>query len=237
MEGFSYTDIFATKGAEYLIIIAFLALLIPFSVILSRQAKITRQLRNAMGILSAGILKIPQGLFFSKNHTWAHLEKSGIASLGLDDLLLHLTGEVVFTKLRNPFESIQKGDMIAEINHQGKPLRIFSPLSGTIIRTNLVLQENPGLLNEDPYGEGWLYKIKPTNWVAETSSFMVADKATNWSKEELERFKDFLAVTMRKYAPESAMVILQDGGELSDHTLSSLPNEIWQDFQKEFLTP
>lgn len=235
MEGFSYSDIFATKGIEYLVIIAFLAMLVPFSLILNKQVKISRQIQKAIGILSAKILKIPQGLFYSKNHTWMFMEKNGAATVGLDDLLLHITGEVKFSNLKNPGEMINKGDLLTEIDQNGKLLRILSPVSGTITSTNSALNNNPGIMNEDPYGKGWIYKIKPTNWIPEAKSCYFAEEATNWSEKELVRFKDFLSVTMRTYSPESSMVILQDGGELSDHTLSALPDEIWKDFQKEFL--
>jgi hypothetical protein len=55
--------------------------------------------------------------------------------------------------------------------------------------------------------------------------------------KELGRLKDFMAMRAEKYSHEPAMVVLQDGGELSDNLLSELPDEIWQDFQKEFLDP
>ena len=235
MDGFSYSDIFATKGVEYLIIIAFLAMLIPFSVILNKQVKMTRQIQKAIGILSANILRIPQGLFYSKNHTWMYMEKSGAATVGVDDLLLHVTGEVKFGSLKNPGDLINKGDLLTEIDQDGKLLRIFSPVSGKIIDTNSLLSKSPGALNEDPYGKGWIYKIKPSDWISEAKSCYFAEEATIWSAKELERFKDFLAVTMKNHSPETSMVILQDGGELCDRTLSSLPDEIWKDFQKEFL--
>jgi len=235
MDGFTYSDIFATKGIEYLVIIAFLVLLIPFAVILNRQVKVAARLKQVLEFLSAGSLRIPQGLLFNKNHTWTHLEKSGAASLGLDDLLVHLTGEVTFSALKKPGETIRRGDPIAEIGHQGKLLRIDSPVSGEILKTNSTLGDHPGLLNEDPYGRGWIYKIKPTNWIAETTSCVVAEEATLWSAGELDRFKDFLANTMHKYSPESSTVILQDGGEISDHALAAMPPEIWRDFQDQFL--
>jgi glycine cleavage system H protein len=235
MDGFSYTNIFETKGIEYLIIIAFLVLIIPFWIIINRQAVIKRQIRNAIGILSSGILRIPQGLFYSKNHTWAHLEKSGIANVGLDDFLLHLTGEVKFSNLKKPGNFINKGELLADIDQNGKLLQIYSPLSGRIMNTNTMLYESPGVINEDPYGKGWIYKIKPSEWIAETDSYYLAENAIAWSKKELERFKDFMAVSMKKYSPETSMVILQDGGELRDQPLSELPNEVWQDFQKSFL--
>jgi hypothetical protein len=80
-----------------------------------------------------------------------------------------------------------------------------------------------------------IYKIKPTNWVEDINSCFFAEDATNWSAMELERFKDFLARTMKDYSPDTAMIIMQDGGELLDHSLSALPDRIWKDFQKEFL--
>jgi glycine cleavage system H protein len=235
MDGFSYNNIFETKGMEYLIIIAFLVMIIPFWIIINRRTKISGQIKTALGILSANILNVPQGLFYSKNHTWSYLEKSGTARVGLDDLLLHITGEVKFKSLKSPGENIKKGDLMAEIDQNGKQLKIFSPVSGKITDTNSILNENPGLLNVDPYNKGWIYKIKPSGWVSETNSYYLAEEATAWTRKELIRFKDFLAETMNKYSPETSMVILQDGGELSDKPLSELPDEVWQDFQKSFL--
>jgi glycine cleavage system H protein len=235
MEGFSYSDIFATKGLEYLIIIAFLALLIPFWVVLNKQVKISRQIQKALGVLSAGILKIPQGLFYSKNHIWMFMETSGTAKVGLDDLLLHITGEVKFNQIHEPGRSIIKGELLTEIEKDGKCLQIFSPVSGKIMETNPILNENPGILIDDPYKKGWIYKIKPTNWLTEVKSCYFAEEATIWSEKELVRFKDFLSTTMKNHSPEASMVILQDGGEISDHSLSAFPEDIWKGFQKEFL--
>ena len=58
---------------------------------------------------------------------------------------------------------------------------------------NSLLTDNPELLNEDPYLKGWMYKVKPTRWIAETNSCYMAEDATNWLGKELERFKDFLS--------------------------------------------
>ena len=119
---------------------------------------------------------------------------------------------------------------------QGKQLTLFSPISGEVLDTNSMLIENPEIINEDPYDEGWIYRIKPSNWKEETSPYLLAEEASNWSKNELERFKDFLAAgPMRKYSSEPSMILLQDGGEIRDNILSELPVEVWKDFQKEFL--
>ena len=235
MDGFAYNNIFETKGIEYLAIIAFFAILIPFWIILNRQVKTTKQLQKRLGVLTANALRIPQGIFFNRNHTWTHLDSKGMAKVGVDDLLMHLTGEVKFSKLKKPGDTVDKEDLLAEFSHNGKQLRISSPISGEILAVNPLLLENPEILNEDPYQKGWIYKIKPSRWVAETSTYYLAEEATGWSVRELERFKDFLATSVERYAPEPSNIILQDGGELIDQPLSGLPPEVWQDFQHRFL--
>ena len=235
MDGFSYVDIFATKGVEYLVVIAFLALLVPFWLVLNKKAKITLQIRKAYDALSFKMVKIPQGLFYGKNHTWMYLEKSGVAKIGADDLLMHLTGEVRCSFPKNPGELIRRGDLITTLNQDGKVLRLLSPVSGKVTEVNTALTRNPALLNNDPYGNGWIYKVKPSDWISEAKSCYFAEVATAWSAKDLERIKDFLAVAGRNYYPDSSAVILQDGGELRDHTLSTLSAPVWKAFEQEFL--
>jgi len=235
MDGFSYQNIFETKGIEYLAIITFFLMLIPFWIILNRNEKIVARVRRTLGVLTSAIVRVPQGIFFGSDHTWTHLASSGDARIGIDDLLLHLTGEVKVKYLANPGDRIRKGDIMAILEQEGKRLEISSPISGEVVVSNKLLAKDPGILTEDPYSKGWLYKVKPENWIAETNNCYLAGEATWWIENELVRFRDFLSVSTAKLGPDKSMAILQDGGELRDNTLSDLPPEVWNDFQEYFL--
>ena len=234
MDGFSYTNIFETKGIEYLVVIGFLLLIVPFWILLNRPLKVKEKIKS-LGVLMLSILRIPQGIFYSKNHTWTYLESSGNARIGLDDLLLHITGAVEVTNIRNSGEKVNRGDIIAHISHDGKQLEIASPLTGEVLSVNALLKEVPETLNRDPFEKGWICKLKPEKWLEETRSFYFADAAVEWTKRELDRFKDFISVSVQKQYGETSPVILQEGGELRDNPLSELPDDIWKDFQQSFL--
>ena len=236
MESFTRVDIFDTKGIEYLFVIGYLLFLIVFWNLANKPERLISQINKVMSTISAGVLRIPQGVFYNKFHTWTHLDESGVARVGLDDFLQHITGDVKFTELKNPDELINKGDLLTQIDQDGKHLKIYSPISGKILESNSTLNENPEIFNEDPYKKGWIYKIKPSNWRNETNSYLLAEDATNWAVKELSRFKDFLSGgPMRKYSSEPSMILLQDGGEIRENILSELPYEVWMNFQEEFL--
>jgi glycine cleavage system H protein len=174
-------------------------------------------------------------ILFCRNHTWAHLSRNGIAEIGLDDLLLHITGNVDLVGLKQMGDAVTKGTLIAEISHNGKTLKILSPVSGEITAINGALSGDPDLMTGDPYGRGWIYRIKPTDWTAETSSYFLAGDAVSWLGNELSRFRDFLMGSASLYSHGASDLILQDGGELKDHTLSELPGEVWNSFQEDFM--
>ncbi|MBI9067665.1 MAG: glycine cleavage system protein H [Salinivirgaceae bacterium] len=235
MEGFTYNNIFQTKGIEYIIIIVFLLLFIPFWIIVNKQKGITELIQKSVGILNAAVLRIPKGIFYSKNHTWAFLEKSGLAEVGIDDWLLHLTGNAKLKQLKIAGDMVKKGELITEIINNGKVLRMYSPISGKIQEINPLAYDSLQLISDEPYTDGWLYKLEPTNWKADTKLFYFGNEAKNWLNQELTRFKDFVSISLSENTPLASMVVLQEGGELLDHALSELPKAVWNDFQKEFL--
>jgi glycine cleavage system H protein len=235
MDGFTYTDIFDTKGLEYLIIIAFLILVIPFWKLLNKPVKMKKPAEDYGKILSIADIKIPQGLFFHKNHTWSHMERAGLIRIGLDDLINRLTGSSSLVLLKNEGDTINRGDIIARIEQNGKQLKILSPVSGDIQKINSAYNEYSDSMDNEIYGEKWLLKIKPSKWREETSSAFLAENATEWFKQELEKTKEFFTGSMQEVSDESGMRVLQEGGELMGGSLSGMPDGVWNSFQKKFL--
>jgi glycine cleavage system H protein len=233
MEQFVYSDIFDTKGIEYIVVIFFFMLLIPFWRLLNRPVKLKKTIGNALEAINLQTLKIPQGLFFNRNHTWSHMAKSGAASVGMDDLLLHLTGGVELNYLKERKDRVKRGEPIARISREGKELVITSPISGEVEGVHHSLEDNAEALMQDPYSS-WLYRIRPEKWKEETGDAMLADEASEWTARELERFKDYLAESMAGSSEDG--LVLQAGGELGGHPLSELDPEAWKGFQEKFLS-
>jgi glycine cleavage system H protein len=236
MDPFSYHNLFETKGIEYLVIILFLGLLIPFAIMMNRKVKIGQKLTELGERLSAAVFSIPQGIFHAPNHTWTHLERAGLAEIGLDSFFASLI-QLRFLRINvRPGESLRKGEVMATIEHEGKELRISSPVSGYIMEVN-TLQNSTGTEPADPYGKGWLLKVKPTSWKEDTYSYIFAESASGWLSHERQRFRDFLAQRPVNQLPGSLQPILQDGGEIRENSLADLSPTTWCDFQQEFLDP
>lgn len=231
MDAFTYHDIFQTKGIEYIIIITFLVLLIPFWVYLSKKPQWMANLQQSVGQLVDSVWQVSKGVYYNKNHTWAHMEKSGLAQVGPDNWLINIVGSASFIPQKEVGSEIKKGDVLADIRQDDKTLRIYSPITGTIRQKNQQVFDG----NDDTISDPWLFKIEPKHWKAETQQSYLGDESEKWFKKELGRFKDFVAVSSSQNSPDVAMVVLQEGGELMENPMAGLPAAVWSDFQKEFL--
>lgn len=235
MEAYTYSNIFDTKGIEYIVIIFFLLLLIPFWIVVNRKSEAVVRITQSIKALTASVLSIPKGLFFSRNHTWLQLEKSGEARIGIDDFLLKVLGAVTVYPLKSPGDIVKKGEAIALVEQSGKELKMHSPVSGKITGFNTELIEEEVAFVGDPYGEGWLFTLQPDNWKAETAGYLLGDESENWMEREVQRLKDFLSETFSRYSDPSMLLVYQEGGELQMNPLSNLEANVWEDFQNEFL--
>jgi glycine cleavage system H lipoate-binding protein/ABC-type phosphate transport system substrate-binding protein len=177
----------------------------------------------------------PQGLYYDKTHTWAFMEKDGNVRIGIDDFLQHITGTLSKVTMKEPGETIRKGEKILTIIRDGKQLNVYAPISGTIKEQNHALAGDSSLINSSPYTNGWIYMIEPRNWLREIEFLFMGERYKDWLKDEFARLKDFFAQSVKSNSSSYAHIVLQDGGELTDNVLADLEPEVWEDFQTRFI--
>jgi glycine cleavage system H lipoate-binding protein len=188
-------------------------------------------------VLKEDSLILPKGIYFDKTHTWAFMEQNGIVKIGIDDFIQHITGPLTRIKLKSIGAKVEKGDVILSLIQSGKQINIYAPISGQITEVNDALNSNASILNSSPYNDGWVYRIEPTNWLRENQLLFMAEKHRQFIKGEFSRLKDFFASILTQDKELYAQVVLQDGGELIDKTLSNFGPEVWEEFQTKFIDP
>lgn len=101
----------------------------------------------------------PKDLKYSKEHEWIKVE-GNIATVGVTDFAQHQLTDIVFVELPEKGKKAEQGKQLAVIESVKSVSDVFSPVSGEVIEVNEKLQDNPDIINKDPYGEGWIAKIK-----------------------------------------------------------------------------
>jgi glycine cleavage system H protein len=129
-------------------------------------------------------MEIPQGLKYSKEHEWVTTEDS-VATVGITDHAQDQLGEIVYIELPAVGDKISKDDPFGVVESVKAVSDIYAPVTGTVIEINEDLPESPETVNEDPYGDGWLIKVKITD-MSDLEDLMDADEYTELLAREKE---------------------------------------------------
>jgi glycine cleavage system H protein len=117
--------------------------------------------------------KIPSDLKYAKTHEWVRVA-GGIATIGITDHAQHELTDVVFVELPKQGRTVKAGESCAVVESVKTASDIYSPVTGEVLDVNPAVVQNPALVNTDPYGEGWFFRVKLSN-AAETDVLMGAD--------------------------------------------------------------
>ena len=107
-------------------------------------------------------MNIPQELRYTKDHEWARLE-GDVAYVGITDYAQGELGEIVYVDVTTEGESLSAEEVFGSIEAVKTVSDLLLPIEGEILEVNSELEDSPELVNSDPYGKGWLVKIKPAN--------------------------------------------------------------------------
>lgn len=117
-------------------------------------------------------MDFPEELRYSSDHEWVRLD-GGRVTVGITDYAQDALGDVVYVDVPDVGTQVVATDKVSEVESTKSVSDIFAPLSGTVVEVNGDLAENPQRVNEDPYGEGWLCVIEPSD-TSEVDSLMDA---------------------------------------------------------------
>ena len=105
---------------------------------------------------------IPEELLYTDQHEWARAEGE-IATVGISDYAQDALGDVTFVELPTVGANLAKGDEACAIESAKAAVSVYAPLSGKVTEVNIQLEDDPGLINSEPYAQGWIYKIEPAD--------------------------------------------------------------------------
>lgn len=107
---------------------------------------------------------IPSNLKYLDSHEWVRVESDGTVTVGISDHAQGALGDLVFVEVPEVGKALTKGGAAAVVESVKAASDVYSPISGEVIANNSdALSATPELVNSDPYGQGWLYKVKPSN--------------------------------------------------------------------------
>ncbi len=177
-------------------------------------------------------LRVPEGVFFAKSHTWLNLFPSGKVRLGVDDFIGSVLENPEVSFMRTTGEHVEKGDPLLMLREDDRQLIVRSPISGEIVGLNPKLEKDPALMRETLFSDGWAYVIQPER-SEQLRSLMLGEESRAWMAREFRRLRDLLASVVSQGTPVPA--VLQDGGAPAAGVLKRLDASAWKKFEDEFL--
>lgn len=121
--------------------------------------------------------EVPENLRYSTDHDWVRLEDDGTIIIGITDHAQEALGELVYVEVPEKGQSFQRGDACAVVESVKAASDVNAPVTGEVAQSNAALEEGPDLVNQDPYGEGWLVRLHPSD-PAELDELLDADAYT-----------------------------------------------------------
>ena len=106
--------------------------------------------------------ELPEGLRYTEDHEWTRDDGDAVA-VGITWFAQDQLGDVVYVDLPAPGADVEKGQPFGEVESTKSVSDLFAPITGTIVERNEVLEDRPEVINEDPYGDGWLVTIAPAD--------------------------------------------------------------------------
>ncbi len=132
---------------------------------------------------------LPEELYYTKDHTWARVEDNGTVTVGMDAYGAKAAGSIEFIDLPMEDDEFEAGEAFGSLESAKWVGGLLAPVSGTVTEVNERIEDELELLAKDPYGEGWLIKVKPGNLKDDLKTLVHGADVGTWLKKEIETRK------------------------------------------------
>ena len=129
--------------------------------------------------------EVPEGLYYSKEWTWVKVE-NGKVRIGITDYAQKQLKEIVFADLPRAGDEIVKDEPFGTVESVKSVSDLIAPVSGKVEEVNEEVVDNPEVINEDPYGAGWLILVSPSNLDEDLKTLMNFEESVKWHKKIIE---------------------------------------------------
>jgi len=226
MHGNEFLAGYSAKLIEYGVAVAYLILFVGFWRFVQggakAEAKVAVKAPELAKAVTAGWFQIPSDVVLHPGHTWARMEDDGMVAVGLDDLGHRMVGALDGIQLPVAGGRVEQGAAAVTLDAGGKKIGLLSPVDGEVVASNPAAREG------EPYGTGWLFKVRPTKWARNKAQLLSGQAARDWVEEQGRR----LAMRL---APEMALApAMHDGGVPVPGMARELDAEHWDDIAREF---
>jgi glycine cleavage system H lipoate-binding protein len=168
-------------------------------------------------------------VFLHRGHTWAAVEDSGAARVGVDSFARKAIGHIDAIELPEVGQTVRQGERLFAYRQGNRVAEFVAPIDGTVTHLNEKASSRDGQAVAD-----WICRIKPRNLSGNLDVLTIAEDAVKWVYQELLRLQEMVAMQIPRL--QTVGVTMQDGPLALDNLLESFDDETWNTFQNKFLT-
>lgn len=220
-------DPYLVKAIEYLVGLSFLALFVVFWRFVNAEVEEAPAYAPAWTGQLADWFRVPQGVFYHPGHAWARPDAAGVLTIGMDDFAQQLVGRLAAVELPQPGAMLVTGAKGWTLRADSKAVDMLAPVTGTVLAVNADVKRRAGVVNDDPYGRGWLMKVQVPKTGSSLEHLLSGARARKW-------IEDVSSELTAALSPQLGTV-LQDGGLPVHGIARSLDEANWDDVARKFL--
>ena len=219
-----------TKGIEYLIAVAFLLLFVVFWHLLNttaapQPAAVRSPVLQAVRDMVGGFT-LPGFARFHPGHAWARDDGGDLVTVGVDDFGQRLVGRVEAVGMPTPGTEVKQGESAWTLQVDGAQIDMLSPVDGKIARINPDVVRQPDLVNQDPFGKGWLMQVRAPRKTANLKGLLSGSLAKHWLEEARGR--------LMARTEQDLGTVLADAGPSRAGIARIVDEQRWEDVVKDF---